>query len=329
MDTFRLEALQESRPVESREELYDIIIVGGGPAGLTAGLYAARAKLRAILFERLLPGGELLNTDLIEDYPGFESIRGAELAERMERHARKFGLHIELASVNDVYLEGHVKRVETDIGTFRSKALILTSGGEPVKLGVPGEEEFRGRGVSYCAVCDGAFFEGKVVAVVGGGDSAFQEGHFLTRYTRKLYLIHRRDSYRAQPLLVERLFSVPHVEAVTNTVVEEIGGSTKVEYLRLRTGDRRWELPVDGVFIFIGFRPNTCFLRFHVDHDENGYILTDQKMETSVPGVYAAGDVRVQLARQITTAVGDATTAALAAERYIEGFNAGLLGEVP
>jgi thioredoxin reductase (NADPH) len=327
MQTFRLEPLEEHQTTPSDAELYDVIIVGGGPAGLTAGLYAARSKLKAILFEKLLPGGELLNTELIEDYPGFESIRGVELAERMERHARKFGLHIEIAAVNHVYLEGHVKRVETDMGTYRSKALILTSGGEPVKLGVPGEEEFRGRGVSYCAVCDGAFFQGKVIAVVGGGDSAFQEGHFLTRYASKLYLIHRRDTYRAQPLLVERLFSVPSVEAITNTVVEEICGSDKVEYLKLRTGDRRWELPVDGLFIFIGFRPNTRFLRFHVDHDDNGYILTDHKMETSVPGVYAAGDVRAQLARQITTAVGDATTAALAAERYIEDFNSGRLGK--
>ncbi|HZP97862.1 MAG TPA: FAD-dependent oxidoreductase [Candidatus Limnocylindria bacterium] len=301
---------------------FDLIIIGGGPAGLTAGLYAARANMNAVLFEAKDVGGEILNTELIEDYPGFERVTGTELATKMADHARKFGLRIETYTpVKQIRVEGDRKIVELADGTTHTAyAVIVTVGGEPTKLGVPGEVEFHGRGVSYCAVCDGAFFKGADLAVVGGGDSAFQEGLFLTRFAKKLYLIHRRNEYRAQAILQDRLLGMEQVSAVTPAVVKEIGGDESgVKWLDVERDGKTERIPVQGVFIFVGFKPVGRYLfRDHVDHDENGYIITDQYMQTNVPGVYAAGDTRAQLAKQITTAVGDATTAVLHAERYIE-----------
>ncbi|TAN29983.1 thioredoxin-disulfide reductase, partial [bacterium] len=302
---------------------FDLIIIGGGPAGLTAGLYAARANMSAVLFEAKDTGGEILNTELIEDYPGFESVTGPELARKMADHARKFGLRIETYQpVMQIRVEGDRKIVELQDGTIhRAYAVIVTVGGEPTKLGVPGEVEFHGRGVSYCAVCDGAFFKGADLAVIGGGDSAFQEGLFLTRFAKKLYLVHRRNEYRAQAILQDRLLGMDQVSAVTPAVVREIGGDEAgVKWIDVeRPGDVSERVPVEGVFIFVGFKPVGRFLfKDHIAHDENDYILTDQYMRTSIPGVYAAGDTRAQLAKQITTAVGDATTAVLQAERYIE-----------
>lgn len=303
-------------------ELYDVIIVGAGPGGLTAGLYAGRSKLNVIAIEQGLPGGELLNTEGIEDYPGFEFIRGIELAERFEKHALKFGLQIVTDSVKNIRRDGPVFVVESETKQYRSLSVIVTAGGSPVKLGVPGEIEFAGRGVSYCAICDGAFFRDQVIAVVGGGDSAVEEGTFLTKYGSKVYVIHRRDQFRAQAVLQERLLSNPKAEPIWNSVVKEIKGSESVESIMLenvKTGEVS-ELPVQGVFVFIGFKPNTGFFEVHPKHDEQGYLFTDDRMMTSIPGLFAAGDVRVQLARQITTACGDATTAAIAAEKYIENL---------
>ncbi len=301
---------------------FDLIIIGGGPAGLTAGLYAARANMNAILFEAKDVGGEILNTELIEDYPGFESVTGTELAAKMAAHARKFGLRIETyAPVKEIRLDGDRKIVELADGTIHTAyAVIVTVGGEPTKLGVPGEQEFHGRGVSYCAVCDGAFFKGADLAVIGGGDSAFQEGLFLTRFAKKLYLVHRRNEYRAQAILQERLLSMDRVTPVTPAVVKEIGGdSAGVKWLDVERDGKVERIPAEGVFIFVGFKPVGRYLfKDHIDHDENSYIITDQYMQTNIPGVYAAGDTRAQLAKQITTAVGDATTAVLHAERYIE-----------
>ncbi len=301
---------------------YDLVIIGGGPAGLTAGLYAARANMNAILFEAKDVGGEILNTELIEDYPGFESITGAELAQKMAEHALKFGLKIEgYRPVKQIRVEGDRKVIElADGSVHRAYAVILTVGGEPTKLGVPGEQEYHGRGVSYCAVCDGAFFKGLDLAVIGGGDSAFQEGLFLTRFAKKLYLVHRRNEFRAQAILKDRLLSMDKVEAVTPAVVKEIGGDgTAVKWIDIERDGRPERIAVEGVFVFIGFKPVGRYVfTDHIDHDENGYIITDQYMRTSIPGVYAAGDTRQQLAKQITTAVGDATTAVLHAERYIE-----------
>jgi thioredoxin reductase (NADPH) len=302
---------------------FDLIIIGGGPAGLTAGLYAARADMRAILFEAKDVGGEILNTELIEDYPGFESVTGTELANKMADHARKFGLRIETyASVKEVRQDGDRKIVELDNGTIHTAyAVIVTVGGEPIKLGVPGEQEFNGRGVSYCAVCDGAFFKGNDLAVIGGGDSAFQEGLFLTRFAKKLHVVHRRNEFRAQAILQDRLLGMDKVHTITPAVVREIGGDgSGVKWIDVeRSGQAAERVPVEGVFVFVGFKPvGRHLFKDHIDHDENGYLITDQFMRTSIPGIYAAGDTRAQLAKQITTAVGDATTAVLHAERYIE-----------
>jgi len=301
---------------------FDVIIIGGGPAGLTAGLYAARANMNAVLFEAKDTGGEILNTELIEDYPGFESVTGAELATKMAEHARKFGLKIETyAKVKEIRQEGDRKVVEMDDGTTHTAyAVIVTVGGEPTKLGVPGEQEFHGRGVSYCAVCDGAFFKGDDLAVVGGGDSAFQEGLFLTRFAKTLKLIHRRNEYRAQAILQDRLLGMENVSTITPAVVREIGGDESgVKWIDVERDGKRERHKLEGVFVFVGFKPVGRYLfKDHIAHDANGYIVTDQFMRTSIPGVYAAGDTRAQLAKQITTAVGDATTAVLHAERYIE-----------
>ena len=300
---------------------YDLIIIGGGPAGLTAGLYAARANMSTVLFEAKDIGGELLNTDLIEDWPGEESITGRALAEKMGAHASKFGLKIQPYSpVKKIRSDGDWKVVEMEDGTaHRAYAVIVTVGGEPTKLEVPGEAEFHGRGVSYCAVCDGAFFKGEDLAVVGGGDSAFQEGLFLTRFAKSLSVVHRRNEFRAQSILQDRLLGMDTVKAITPATVKEIGGDTQVRWMDVERDGAVERIPVGGVFVFIGFKPvGRHLFDEHIDHDENGYLLTDQYMRTNIPGVYACGDTRAQLAKQVTTAVGDATTAVLHAERYIE-----------
>jgi thioredoxin reductase (NADPH) len=301
---------------------FDTIIVGAGPAGLTAGMYAGRGMLKAIILESKVPGGELLNTEKIEDYPGFESILGRDLAQKMAAHAVKFGTSIVQETVIGIHRQqdGNFE-VKTEEGTvFRAPTVILTAGGTPTKLGVPGEMEYAGRGVSYCAVCDGAFFKGDTVAVVGGGDAAVEEADYLTRYAAKVYLIHRRDEFRASRILQERLFANPKIEVIWNTKVEElVGDASGLKHLVLEdtvTGARS-ELPAQGCFIFIGFRPNSALIQEHFAHDAGGYIITDDRMMTSIPGLFAAGDLRVQLTRQITTAVGDATTAAIAVEKYL------------
>jgi len=297
------------------------IIVGGGPAGLAAGLYAARMELRAILLDQGPSGGQLLNTELIEDYPGFESVTGAELAKKMADHATKFGLKIDTYKpVKEIRSDGDRKIVTLEDGTELSAyAVIVTVGGEPTKLGIVGETEYHGRGVSYCAVCDGAFFKGANLAVIGGGDSAFQEGLFLTRFAKKLYVVHRRNEFRAQAILQDRLLSMDKVEPITPARVTEIGGNGDVKWIDVERDGRTQRVNVEGVFVFIGFKPiGRQLFKEHIEHDKNGYLITDQYMRTSIPGVYAAGDTRAQLAKQITTAVGDATTAVLHAERYIE-----------
>src|SRR5256885_1415044 len=299
----------------------DLITMAGGPAGLTAGLYAARADMKTILLDSKDVGGEILNTELIEDYPGFESVTGAELAKKMADHATKFGLKIDTYKpVKEIRSDGDRKIVTLEDGTELSAyAVIVTVGGEPTKLGIVGETEYHGRGVSYCAVCDGAFFKGANLAVIGGGDSAFQEGLFLTRFAKKLYVVHRRNEFRAQAILQDRLLSMDKVEPITPARVTEIGGNGDVKWIDVERDGRTERVKVEGVFVFIGFKPvGRHLFQEHIDHDKNGYLITDQYMRTSIPGVYAAGDTRAQLAKQITTAVGDATTAVLHAERYIE-----------
>jgi thioredoxin reductase (NADPH) len=301
---------------------YDVIIVGAGPAGLCAAMYAGRGMLKSLTIERGAPGGELLNTDLIEDYIGFESIKGWELAQRMANHAKKFGAEIVTDTVDKVRkaANGWFDVVTTRGHTYRAPAVILTAGGTPVKLGVPGEKEYAGKGVSYCAVCDGAFFKGEVLAVVGGGDAAVEEADYLTRYARKVYIVHRRGQFRASKILQQRVFANPKIEVVWNKQVVEIKGNDQgTDHLVLEdTASReRSTLNVGGVFIFIGFKPNTGIVEGHFKHDASGYMITDDRMMTSIPGLFAAGDVRSQLTRQITTAVGDATTAAIAVEKYL------------
>jgi thioredoxin reductase (NADPH) len=301
---------------------HDVIIVGAGPAGLCAGMYAGRGMLDAVVLERGAPGGELLNTDLVEDYPGFASIKGAELARLMAEHAAHFGADIRVEHVDTVARrdDGIFDVTCTSGNTYEAPAVILTAGGTPTKLGVPGELEYAGQGVSYCAVCDGAFFKGHTIAVVGGGDAAVEEAAYLTRYAEKVYVIHRRDEFRASKLLQERLFANPRIEVIWNKVVTEMtGGPGGLESLALKdtvTGATS-SLAVSGCFVFIGFRPNTGLVTQHFAHDPSGYMITDQRMMTSIPGLFAAGDVRVQLTRQVTTAVGDATTAAIAVEKFL------------
>ncbi|HEY2377762.1 MAG TPA: thioredoxin-disulfide reductase [Gemmatimonadaceae bacterium] len=309
---------------------YDVVIIGAGPAGMCAALYAGRSMLSAVVLERGFPGGELLNTELVEDYPGFERVLGHELAEKFHTHAAKFGAEfkngIHVTSVRKGE-DGLFDSETSDGDVYRSPAVIVTAGGTPVKLGIPGELEYAGKGVSYCAICDGAFFKKQTIAVIGGGDAATEEADFLTRYADKVYLIHRRDTLRSSKILQQRLFENPKIEVIWNTVVDRIEGDDQglVRMLRLRnlnTYEER-DLASTGVFIFVGFRPNTGIIADHVRHDAMGYLLTDVNMETSIPGLFAAGDLRSQLTRQVTTAVGDATTAAIAVEKYLKGRSNG------
>ena len=303
---------------------YDVIIVGAGPAGLTAALYAGRSMLRTVVLEAGVPGGELLRTETIEDYPGFEHIEGWDLAQRFENHARKFGAEFRTGGRVTGVRKGDdgLFDVDTEEGDrFRAPTVIVTAGGTPVLLNVPGEIEYAGKGVSYCAICDGAFFKGHTIAVVGGGDAAAEESDFLTRYADKVYLIHRRNELRASGILQQRLLANPKIEVIWDTVVTAVEGDAKglVHALRLRnlkTGAER-SLAATGLFVFIGFRPNTSIVEAHVDNDEMGYLRTDANMQTSLGGLFAAGDVRAQLTRQVTTAAGDGTTAAIAAEKYL------------
>ncbi len=311
---------------------YQVVIVGAGPAGMTAAMYAGRSMLKSVIIESGEPGGELLKTEVIEDYPGFEHVLGRDLAEKFASHAKKFGC--EFHEFRDVK---HVRRMadgtfettaqntfDESVHVYRSPTVIVTAGGTPVYLNVPGETEYAGKGVSYCAICDGAFFRDQVLAVVGGGDAAVEEADFLTRYASKVYLVHRRAELRASKILQQRLFDNPKIEVIWNKAVDEIAGELPqgVNGLRLRdtvTGATS-TLDVTGVFIFVGFRPNTGVIDVHYEHDSMGYVSTDTNMMTSVPGLFAAGDLRSQLVRQVTTAVGDATTAAIAAEKYLKAL---------
>jgi thioredoxin reductase (NADPH) len=301
---------------------YDVVIVGGGPAGLAAALYTARMNLKTVILDRGPLGGQLLNTELVEDYPGFDSILGSELAMKMGEHARRFGVDVrDFEPVKEIDVEGETKVVRLESGEeIRTPALIMAAGGLPRYLEVPGEKELWGRGVSYCAVCDGAFFKGQELAVIGGGDAAVEEGEFLTRYASKVYIVHRRSELRAQPILVERARKNPKVQFIFDAHVQKITGDKKVQSIVYEQHGQQQELHVGGVFIFIGFVPNSSLLKVHVDHDEAGYLLTDRNMQTSVDGIWAVGDVRSQLTKQIATAVGDGTTAAVAAQQYISAL---------
>jgi len=306
---------------------YDVVIVGAGPAGMTAALYTGRAMLRTAVLERGFPGGELLNTEYLDDVIGFPKILGYELAEKFAAHAKQFGAEFfETMSVTSVTKmpDGYFQTEAENGDIFRSPAVIVTAGGTPIKLGIPGELEYAGKGVSYCAICDAAFFKKQIVAVVGGGDAAVEEADFLTRYASKVYLIHRRNEFRASKILQKHVFDNPKIEIIWDTVVEKVEGDSEQGMTGLRmhnlvSGERKF-LNATGLFIFIGFRPNTGVINGHFEHDVMGYVVTDNAMMTSIPGLFVAGDLRAQLTRQVTTASGDATTAAIAADKYITRF---------
>ncbi len=299
---------------------YDLIILGGGPAGLTAGLYAARNKLNTILIEKALVGGLAVYAELIENYPGFpDGIGGMELGELMLKQAEKFGLKVQMTEVNALEIKDQLKIVKTAEGDLQAKAIIVALGSDRVNLGVPGEKEFVGRGVSYCATCDAAFFRDQPVAVVGGGNAAISEAIHLSKFASRVFVIHRRDQLRATPVFADKAKNDPKISFVWNSTVDSVEGQTSVEKLKLNdvvTG-RKSELVVSGVFVSIGQKPNTEFLKNILRLDANGYIITNEKMETSVPGVLAAGDIRSNSIRQTISAAGDGAVAAIYADRYI------------
>jgi thioredoxin reductase (NADPH) len=304
--------------------MYDLIIIGGGPAGLTAGLYSSRARLNVLMLEKLAPGGQVMNTDWVENYPGFpDGISGFELVERMKNQAEKFGLKIQSDEVTGLELSADQKIVVTQKQRIETKALILCTGATWKKLGIEGEETLMGKGISYCATCDGPFYRDQDVAVIGGGDTAVEEALFLTRFVSRVYHIHRRDSLRAIKLLQERAFAEEKISFIWDTIPLRILGKNAVDGIELKnvkTGKITGKA-VQGIFIFVGNNPNTELVRDLVELNKNGFIITDNNMETSIPGVFAAGDNRAKLFRQISTAVGEGAAASYSAERYLEGLD--------
>lgn len=307
--------------IVNSDDIYDVIIIGGGPAGLTAGLYVSRARLNCLLFEAKVPGGQLLVTEKIENYPGrVDGIEGQALAREMLGQALRFGLQIRNHErIRGLAINGSEKLVQTESGVLRAKAVIVATGSEPRKLKVPGESKYLGRGVSYCAVCDGSFYEGLDVAVVGGGDAAVEEAIYLSKIAATVTVIHRRDELRATRFIQEKAFATPNIEFLWDSVVEAIEGDELVTNLRVKNvkSQQISDLKVDAVFIYVGTNPNTDFLPPEIRRDPQGYILVDDNMQTSVPGVFAAGDVRRKIIRQVATAVGDGCIAANAAEKYL------------
>ena len=303
----------------TEEQHFDIVIVGAGPAGLAAGLYTARARRRTVLLERKVTGGQIALTSVIENYPGLEEVDGFELGQTMQRQAEKYGLEMGYAEVTGLERRDSLHVIHTNEGDYTAKALILTGGADYNRLGVPGEDKFIGKGVSYCATCDAAFFKDQVCAVVGGGDAAMDEGLFVTRYASKVHLIHRRDQLRASKILQERAFANPKMEFIWDTVVDEVQGEDAVQRLKLRNVITSEEsvLDLSAIFIFIGLHPNTDYLKGYVKMDGGGHMYVNEWMETEVPGLFAAGDVRVNSARQVVSAAGDGATAAIRADHYI------------
>jgi len=302
-------------------EFHDAIIIGAGPAGLTAGIYLMRAGIETLLLEKVLAGGMPVNTEKVENYPGFpEGISGRELMDRFAAHAKTFGLPIkEFSEVSGVEHDEKTFIVKTTEGEYRSAGVIIAAGTEPVKMGIPGEDKLLGRGISYCATCDGMFFRNMDVAVIGGGDSAIEEGLSLAHIVRKVYVIHRRDSLRAQKILQDRAFRNDKMEFLWNKRPVEIGGTNQVEYITVedtKTGEHT-RVDVSGVFVYVGYRAKTAFLSDLADRDGSGFIITDENLESKTKGLYAAGDVRKKTLRQISTAVGDGALAAVNLERYL------------
>ncbi|MFC7393880.1 thioredoxin-disulfide reductase [Scopulibacillus cellulosilyticus] len=305
------------------EKIYDVIIAGAGPAGMTAAVYASRANMDTLMIERGIPGGQMANTEDVENYPGFESILGPDLSNKMFEHAKKFGAEYAYGDIKEIRDGEDYKTVIAGDKEYKALSVIITTGAEYKKLGVPGEQELGGRGVSYCAVCDGAFFKNKELIVVGGGDSAVEEGVYLTRFASKVTIVHRRDQLRAQKILQQRAFDNDKVDFIWNHTVKEIhevdGKVGKVTLVNTQDGSEQ-EMDTDGVFIYIGLLPlNGAFKNLGITN-EAGYVVTNEQMETKVPGIFAAGDIREKELRQIVTATGDGSIAAQSAQAYVEGI---------
>ncbi|HLR73578.1 MAG TPA: thioredoxin-disulfide reductase [Pseudogracilibacillus sp.] len=307
----------------TEEHVYDVAIIGAGPAGMTAAVYASRANLDTLMLERGVPGGQVADTEDIENYPGFETIKGQELSTKMFDHAKKFGAEYAYGNVQEVIDHGDYKEIDAGSKSYRAKAVIITTGAIYKKLGAPGEEELTGRGVSYCAVCDGAFFKEREIVVIGGGDSAVEEGIYLTRFADKVTIIHRRDELRAQKIIQNRAFDNDKIEFIWDTVVESIneedGKVGNLSLKNVKTGATS-EFNTEGVFVYIGMVPlNDPFKSLNI-LNEDGYIPTNENMETSIPGIFAAGDIREKELRQVVTATGDGSIAAEQAIKYLENL---------
>jgi thioredoxin reductase (NADPH) len=305
----------------SEEKIYDVIIAGAGPAGMTAAVYTSRANLSTLMIERGMPGGQMANTEDVENYPGFESILGPDLSTKMFEHAKKFGAEYAYGDIKEIIDNGDTKTVVAGSKQYKAYSVIISAGAEYKKVGVPGEKELSGRGVSYCAVCDGAFFKQKELYVIGGGDSAVEEGVYLTRFASKVTIVHRRDELRAQKILQDRAFANEKIDFIWNHTIKSIndkdGKVGSVTLVSTQNGEEQ-ELPADGVFIYIGMIPlSKPFSNLGITN-ENGYIETNELMETKVPGIFAAGDIREKTLRQIVTATGDGSIAAQSAQHYIE-----------
>ncbi len=301
-------------------EEYDVIIIGGGPAGLTAGLYTSRAKLSSLLVEKVIIGGKMTEAERVDNYSGFpEGINGSELTQLMHQQATKYGLKTIFAEVTGIELQGGQKMLKTTGGDFIGKAVVIANGSERGKLDIPGEEEFTGKGVSYCATCDAPFFTDQPIVVVGGGNVAIYEALHLAKFASKVTVIHRRDRLRATPVVQDKAFSEPKIEFLWNTVVDEIEGKDMVERLKLRqviSGEKS-TLNVPGIFVSVGLKPDTEYLKGLLPLDEQGHIITNENMETAVPGILAAGDIRRNSIRQAIAAAGDGATAATYAQKFI------------
>lgn len=305
------------------ETIYDMIIIGSGPAGLTAGIYAKRAGLSALVLEgSFIQGGQIVNTYEVDNYPGLPGISGMDLADRMKEHLQNQGGKIIRGKVKGISLDDEIKIVHTKKEDFRTKTVILAAGAVHRKLEVPGEEEFSGMGVSYCATCDGAFFKDKTVAVVGGGDVAVEDAIFLSRTCKKVYLIHRRDQLRAAKILQDVLKNTPNIETFWNRRVTEIGGTEQVEWIQTEStaAGQSTRMDVDGIFIAVGITPDTGFIRNLIHLDEQGYVIADENGETNIPGIYAAGDIRTKQLRQIITAASDGANCVASAEKYLQNL---------
>ncbi|MGD9909703.1 MAG: thioredoxin-disulfide reductase [Candidatus Izemoplasmatales bacterium] len=299
--------------------MYDLVIIGAGPAGLGASIYASRAMLDFVFLEKWLPGGEIANTYEVENYPGINHVSGAELSDLMIKHAEELGAKIQNEGVTDVDFTGEIKKVVTRKNTYYTKTVIIATGASSRRLGVPGEDQFYGMGVSYCATCDGALYKDKVVAVVGGGDVAVEDAIYLSRMAKKVYLVHRRNELRAVKTLQEKMFPLPNVEVIWDSVITRVNGDQYVASVHIQnklTGEEK-ELTVDGLFVAVGMDPNSEFLKGKVEMDSGNWILTDENCETSVKGVFAAGDVRKKLLRQVITGVADGAISVFALEKYL------------